>query len=354
MTSRRKLPRPLVAVLLSALVAGAVYFLSVHEPEYRGKKASAWFNEYVSAARSRTFPSPAFLHRPGLWGQPSHGDPALQALLFLGPKAVPTLTRPLRGGLFDSPTYAHLISRLPSGTWDRFAGTLPNPAERSLRRIVALELLAKLGPEAKNAVPALLDLLRSTNGLRATRYFSVIQTLGNVQTPAGPAIRRSLRLSAPTGESLRDYVVETIVAIHETPEALMPLLSELGRQRQYRDLVDIARAGRCGDPELMPLLGAALGDSDPVVRQKTMRLIESADADASVILDKVIATLGDADDEVRWFAARMLEATGASQPAVRAALQTATNDASILVRTVALRALAKLPQAPADSADAFP
>lgn len=128
----------------------------------------------------------------------------------------------------------------------------------------------------------------------------------------------------------------------------MPLLSELGRQRRHRDLVDIAGAGRCQDRALVPLLGAALEDSDPIVRQKAMRLIENTGSEASVVLDQVLVALGDSDGEVRWFAARTLEASGASQPSVGSALQTASADTNVLVRTVALRALAKLSQASAD------
>jgi len=348
MTSRRRFSRLVVMVLLGGMAAGAAYFFSIKEPEYRGKTASAWFEVYVSDAGSRTFVFPTVLHRPSLGGRPSSQRPeesALQALLVLGPKAVPALTRPLRTGPFDSPTYARLLVRMPPEIWDRVEGAIPNPAERSSRRRLALEILARLGPQAKDAVPTLLNLLRSTNGLQSTRYFSAIRM------PGTPAARQFLRLSALSGESLRDSVIETLVAIHEVPGALMPLLSELGRQRRYGDLVDIASAGRCQDRALVPWLGAALGDSDPAVRQKAMRLIENEGNGASAVLDQVLAALEDSDGDVRWLAARALEASGARQPSVQTALRTASNDTNVLVRTVALRALSKLPQAPVASAE---
>ncbi len=138
--------RLIIFLLLPVLVMGAVFLLlpPVHDPLYQGRRASVWAGELNSSDIS--------VQRH-----------AQEAILELGPDAVPVLSRGVNvTGLGKHIAIREKLSRLGS--------ILPRRLSRRVNRalgftggyyagIGAAIMLGEMGPDAREAIPALLDAL---------------------------------------------------------------------------------------------------------------------------------------------------------------------------------------------------
>lgn len=319
-----------VALGIAVLLGGVIR--TWREPRFEGRPVSEWLDAY---AASET--------RPGAWVDRTRGprrlrdarsgrpleDPELNAFVSLGPAAVPALMGHLHTGSLDSDRYARALARLPSPLADCF----PSPWGRAARRLLAIEILLSLGPDARQALPALVRLLDTPPH----------SALGPMPLGIPVATRSAGRVVGPVLRTAdRDRLVEAVCRICGDREGLEPLLLELGRSGRYRSLVALATAGGWRGAELAGLLVAALGDADPEVRGGALRLLETAADPSPPVVSRVAKALKDPDDTVRWLAARTLEASGSRDPEVVHALEEATQDTQIMVRTVARRTLGTL------------
>jgi HEAT repeat protein len=124
--------------------------------------------------------------------------------------------------------------------------------------------------------------------------------------------------------------------------AITAVLLQLGSQRKYADVIDIAENTGWEGEEMVHLLGAILQSPDPTLRRRAMTLLERAGPAAMPELERITAALKDPDREVRYLASRSLESIGTNTPQVIAALRTSRQDDNIMVRNVATRALTNL------------
>jgi len=328
-----------ITVTVLAVVFAAGFFWTQREPQFRGRPVSEWLDAYAATET-----------RPGAWVDRTWGprtlrdsqtgrplkDPDLEALASIGAAAVPALTRHVRTGFLDSDRYLKVRSRLPASV----APLFPSPWDRTTRRFYAVEILLSLGPQAKTALPALVELLNVTSP--SSFGPMPMGALVGGMTPGRPFVP-VLRVRD------RDRLVEAVCRICGDSRQLEPWLLELGRRGHFRSLVELAAAGGWQGAETAAFLAAAQDDPDAGVRCAAMRLLESAPNLIPPVLTRVVKALKDPEGEVRWQAARTIEASGARGPEVTLALQEAAGDSSAMVQTVARRTLEKLAQAAAGS-----
>lgn len=341
MRSRTPNWRILVVTVLTLGVC-LLWAFGLREPIHQGRTVSQWFQEYGSIPPNARVQDHTSLENfryadPGYRGRVLADtttwrplpDPALDAFRAFGSRAVPSLTRRLSPGLEESPTFARL--------WVRLSAILrlpvPKPWESTRRRAQAVEILASLGPEATDAIPALVTLMESQPDFRPGKPPPI---------PGGPVNlifpRYNLFQFSP---SQTGPIAAAIVSILQDPGARARLIRDLARQRHFQSAVELIDVSGWREPDAPEILGNALADPNPVVRQKALRLLEKLETRATPALPQVLSRLQDPDDEVRWLAARTLESVGTNNPAILAGLQAATRDTNIMVRTVASRALSR-------------
>lgn len=332
-----------IAGLVLSVGVCLLWALGFREPRHQGRTVSQWFQEYVSIPAHVRVQGYSSLENfryadQGYGGRVladtrtwrSLPDPALDAFRAFGSRAVPSLTRRLRPGLEESPTFARL--------WGRLSAVLripiPKPWESTLRRAQAVEILASLGPEATDAIPALVSLMELQPDSQPGKPSVIPGGPGRLLIPRFELFRLSPSQTRP--------IAAAIVSILQDPGARARLIRDLARQRHFRSAVELIDASGWREPDVPEILGNALADPDPAVRQKALRLLETLGTRATTVLPQVLSRLQDSDGEVRWLAARTLESAGTDDPAIIAGLQAATRDTNIMVRTVATRALSRL------------
>jgi HEAT repeat protein len=245
----------------------------------------------TNAAQTVWFPPPISPQR----------DPAWEALRALGPKAVPHLVQYLRIGVMDR-TYERVFTNLPAA----LQGKLPNPWQKKWLRIRAIDALAKLGDPAREAATLLLQLLKQRD----------------------PSLRRA--------------VLGAIRGLHVDRRAITAVLLQLGSQRKYADVIEIAESTGWEGEEMVRLLGTILQSPDTALRRGAMTLLERAGPGAMPALEQITAALKDPDSEVRYLASRSLESIGTNSSHVVAALRTCLQDENVMVRNAATRTLTNI------------
>jgi len=310
---------------LALLVVVASGLWASNEPVYQGKPVSVWFREYAYASNSALYTASGMPggrtvifptgsgKRPVLASAPSTNlqvrvwyptaDPAWAALEALGSNVVPCLVRHFRSGVTEG-AYRRAFTNLPVAMQKK----LPNPFQKQWLRIRAIDTLAKLklGESGRAATPHLLELLKHRD----------------------PSLRRA--------------VCDALRSLHVDRHSIARVLLQLGSQRKYADVVEIAwRMGWEGD-DLARLLGVILQSPDPGLRREAISLLERSGTAAAPALDTILRALGDSDKEVRYLAARSIEAIGTNSPQVIAALRSVLDDEHVIVRTVARRTLTNL------------
>lgn len=342
---KARMPSRLV-VAATGLVLGVclVWALSLWEPRYQGRTVSNWLAEYSSATSGGGMVVWSSLAEigvgHGVGGFPGRRladsvtgrrlpDPALDAFHALGPRAVPSLVRRLRPSPTESKTFARLLVRLPASLED-FA---PHPWEATHLRAQTVEILASLGPGATDAVPSLVWLMESqpSSQTEKSRWIS-----GAPEKFPIPEFDLYPNLASQTAP-----LAAAILSILQDPEAQTRLVQDLARRRHYRSAVELIDNRGWLGPDAPGILGDALADADPVVRQRALHLLEGIKNLSPSVTSQILRSLKDPVGEVRWLAARTLESTATNSPAVIAGLQAATRDTNILVRTVATRALSR-------------
>jgi HEAT repeat protein len=179
-------------------------------------------------------------------------------------------------------------------------------SERTKARLMAIQVLAQLGPDAKDAVPALIEALDAEEP--AVRAFAAL-ALGRIGRPAA------------------DAVIRLEQALHD-PHARVRIASALAAWGITRDLKTTRQ-----------VLWDALISRDPRVRAMAAEAFGELGADG---VDLMIVALGDRDERVRAAAAETLGRIGGGSQEARRALKEATQDGSRVVAAAARQALADL------------
>lgn len=203
------------------------------------------------------------------------------------------------------------LRALQSAKFDR-AGILPltraiKDSDPTMRRAAA-SLLAKMGPEAREAVPSLVgDLEDADHSAR----IAVIQALAAIE---------------PTAPSGLPFLIKALKENHGA-------IADAAQQA-------LIKAGSTAVPDLRD----ALNDAQPTVKIRCLQVLEQIGPDAQVALPAVLALVNDSNAGVRQQVLEAARAIDGKQAAVLQVCLERFNDSSDEVRRVAQLALVRAAQ----------
>jgi len=236
--------------------------------------------------------------------------PASDALVALGPKAVPALAKHLG----DSDFGVRLVAA-------RALAGLGDPGFSALRRA-----LRSKSPEAKEGAASALgtramDLRGTQPGFLDPVIPDLITLLRDRDQTVVFAAQRALGAAGPTA-------LGALAELLESPDA--PL-----RQTALRPLSGIGEAG-------VPLLVEGLSDSDSGVRLQALTQLGSIGPPAAGAVPDILPCLADGSADARRTAIEALARIGARSPSTASSVASCTGDADSGVRAAAARAMGYL------------
>lgn len=303
----RKRKRLLIGIIAIVLATFACWFLLVRntEPTYDGKSLSEWLEirgpNYFQLHPKVTAPDTAAR------------EDADRAIRFIGTNALPYLVR----WVSYEPTAWRvnvIFDKISIPTWLKenptFHDFLFHPIARGEK---AADAFRALGPVAAPAIPALVQLLHSTNA--PYRKYPVMEALRNIGPEATPA------------------VFGVLTNINLPSDAWM--------------LTSIYQMGTNARP-LVPLLLPHMQDTNISLASEIMSIVCQTQPDPQLVVPVLTQCLNDTRREIRDEAAAALADIG---PAARPALPALTNllrDPDTNVQRHAAEAIAKITSKPAE------
>lgn len=159
----------------------------------------------------------------------------------------------------------------------------------------AFNALANLGPRARSAVPELRKILKQGKRESQRRAAWILGTIGPAAEPAVPDLAPLMRHADPR---LREVTAEALGKIGGAGQAALDhaLTSASGRDREA---AISGMAGRKLDLESRRrLIEAGLADPDPLVRERTVRLMSVDRNEADSLARHLVMALNDPDPRV--------------------------------------------------------
>ncbi len=265
---------------------------------------AAWALSRVGKAAQPALPE--LLKVPGRKDVQYAGFFAAQALSHIGAPAVPGLVKALAGG------DPHI-------------------------RAAAARALGWIGPDAKEAAPALIETL-GKNPAVPVRVAAAAALVGIA--PESAAAHKAL--AGALADDHYGVRIGAAEALGQCGPAAATTITAL--EKAFEDKrVEVRRAaalalGRIGKAAL-PALTRALSDKDTSVRKYCARAIGNIGKDAGTAASALAGALVDKDAEVRREAAWSLALVGSSENTIRSALEKARTDNDYVVRFSAAAAL---------------
>lgn len=308
-----KTRRLLISFLALAMIVGVMVLIlrrAPAEPRHNGKPLSVWFQEYTGVRPGQMGPMPPgppfiIVSNRIIWNErkPLAPDSAWPAIAAIGSNAAPFLAAQMRHTRLDR-FYERNYTNLPTLLRKR----VPDPGERWLRRLRAIEIAERLGPAAHATAPALLRLLRRAD----PRLISVL-----------PKALKSVRAN-------RSDVAAVIL--------------QFGAEQKFPEVFRLVGEFGASDPGVARLLGKILAGSQTMFHRDAIRLLEASGARAAPATAEIIGALAHPDAEVRYLAARALEQIAQNipadaQPEFERLLRRAMADKSVMVSNAARRVL---------------
>jgi HEAT repeat protein len=395
---------PILAMLLESLVAGMPTPHDPNEPtdpdatqppppaptcEGRGTTYEAFVD---ALGRLKSWPTPSYSYSSGdstddgdQAGAPvdaaryPFADPAQRWTAVLrafrrGPELGPTIEAALKGGDVATRRAALLAAWSVGGPASLTSAVLATASDPDASvRAYAWLALGTLEAPKRDAVPALLELLRKGDAATRERVLSLIYGMGEEARPMAPKLGElangadePLALSSlGVLQRLGAHAVDALPALRITLDstsvdrrrAALSVLSSLRVAAKALTPAVIARmkdpddgirmfacavlADLAPDPKLaVPALGEALGDKSSGVRRAAAGALRPMAADAVALLPKLSPLLEDMDPSTRAQAARTLGAFGAKAAGVVPALiKHLETDPNHSVKDAALEAL---------------
>jgi len=286
------------------------------DPEYQGRRLSAWMRDLASA-------------------DPAQVQAARQAVLALGTNALPALAMHLRAR--DSALgrlAAAAENRLPRRLWVlAMQGTRSRDALE--RRWHAAQALAVLGPVAAPALPLLARALEDPEPRVAAAAAEALQRIG---PPAWPDLVRALRT---TNEYTFQVVNHALSRAGPTLSNVAPRLVEVFLETAHHRREQLTPTlARLGEAAIGPL-GTWLADTNAARVERVVTALRGMIAKEYAAVRAVAVLLQHPDPRVRAGAARVLGGPAVWARTSVAALTDALRDTDSAVRTAAAQALAE-------------
>ena len=190
-----------VIVLLGVLTAVIISVSEPPEPMYEGKPLSAILRPYVSSFDTRIIDSRM-----------------RKAVESLGTNALPTLLRWLSAK--DSPIKLKAVGLFQKLPWVNYRYWTAE--DRHLTAAFGFEIL---GPKARLAVPELVEILNSR--LYVDSLFCTIRSLASIGPDAGEAVPALLDLITSTNETVQLCCISALGRIPSRPDLEVPVLIKL-------------------------------------------------------------------------------------------------------------------------------
>ncbi len=216
----RKTRRYLLVTLLIAAVSVASWLLLSQpgEPVYQGKSLTFWCDH--CAAKSFLSSDQELQEQAGI------------AIRAIGTNAIPTLVRMLRAkdsklNLIELASKQHVINIELKTATDR--------------HYEALMAFMCLGPEAKFAVPALIEIFNEChsdlyNGAPGPRASIIADIFSNIGPAAADAVPQLVQFTTDTNYNIRWSAVSALGEIHAKPDLAVPVLT-----KSLRDPIGVIR-----------------------------------------------------------------------------------------------------------------
>ncbi|MCS7020660.1 MAG: HEAT repeat domain-containing protein [Gemmataceae bacterium] len=366
------------ALLLAVAVGMSNKTVGQQEPEYQGKKASAWLEILAndSSARKRALAVEAAVR---LWVEHQHTEAlagVVRAVRLDNSAAVRATAARALAGLpeRDIRACARELAEALSGEKDsrvrrELAGVMARHEEvargavtaligllqdkESATRAAAAEALAVAGNAAQAAAPELVALLRDADPLVRR---AAIRALGRIQPAGAAAVADTLAsmLNQEKDQELRIEIITSLGLLSEKTPAVVHTLAQLLQQndgelrlRSLRVLTSFGPAARAALPEV---LRVAQKDPLPRVRQEAVHAYAAIlSTDLPTQLSTLLDLLQDADFGVRL---AVLEEIAALGPTLRnnadalRAIRLRLSDPHVKVREAAAAALKRIEQKP--------
>lgn len=231
---------------------------------------------------------------------------------------------------------------------------LPQADEYAFVRNEIAEALASFGEQAKEAVPALVDVVRNTTREEAQKYH--VPGRRTDDTPAMTALRRigkpAVTQVVELLKSDKPYVRAQGARILggiglDAKEAIEPLLASFDKEvtSAMRDFDAIAAMAlalvQIGGDHLKPIfeLAKLLNEMDENVRLGTLRELARFGRKAESVVQAIIPLLDDKSEMIRIQAADTLRAIGPAAKAAIPALTKKLTDEDLQVRRNALKTI---------------
>jgi hypothetical protein len=190
----------LAAVVLVALGGFTWLVLRPREPEYGGQSLSHWLRGYDPRV---------------VVGNKDEVDDAIR---HIGTNAIPTLLQMLRES--DSPLKSKLISMIDRQNWMPIY-MLPSMDKNG----AASKAFIVLGPDAKDAAPSLIKIYEQK--ISVTSQYSTAEAIGGIGPAAIDAIPALIQGLRTTNWDVRLDTAWALGRIHSEPATVLPELQKL-------------------------------------------------------------------------------------------------------------------------------
>jgi HEAT repeat protein len=316
---RKRLVR-VFAILTILAIAALVLWRSRRdsEPMYAGKPLKFWLHQYTSLPKSAD-------------GSELNAQ-ASEALRSIGTNAIPTLLKMMRESDGWSSNYTLRRLALKCGFLDQL------PPLASDLNSEACEGLKLLGDDAKEAVPALVEIFEEN--ISQASQVCAINALEDMGPAGGAALPAFLRATTNSNPTIRCNTLVGLGGLSVPTEAVLPaLLNALGDANYSVQVCAIKSLGWRGETAAaaVPALAGMATNTNYVVRSCTLEALGRIHSQLEVTLALLINGL--ADSRTRMSAIRALERLGEEARPAEAALKKLLGDQDFQVRAAAERAL---------------
>jgi HEAT repeat protein len=189
----------------------------------------------------------------------------------------------------------------------------------------AIKILAMIGPEASEAVPALIETLRDADDETRREVQFALASIGPAAAPAVPELTESLESE---NEEVQYSAVYALGRIGEQAKDACPnLLKLLGREEEFPRIAAVWALTRIdpGRPEIietgLPILTEALQSDRDLLRAEAASTLAEIGEAARPALPALRAALNDPSPSVRQAAETALERIESGKPATAQPVQ---------------------------------
>ena len=328
--------RALATLAEAGAVAAPALVRALDDPSHAVRVAAAWALGDIGTGGTSAVPRlRALLEDP----DPLLRAGAAHALGEIGDAAKPAV-RQLIARFADGDEHvrwsaADAVGKLKPGTGDlppllRLLTDAPGPG-----RGLAAEALGRIGPEARAAVPELIETAFDTRADVRWRAVWALGRMGPAAAAAVPLLRRTLQ-----DPDLRWRAAEALGGIGPGAVDSLPDLVALLRDPSSSVRWRAASAlGAIGSRQAAPGLAGVVQDSAENVRLAAVTSLLQVNADGPRVERAFLEASHDPDSRVRARAVRGVRRLGLASDEARAAIALATRDPDEGVRAEATRAL---------------